>query len=148
MNDHPTRLSMAIEFVRLGYGDTLDNSAFRSLYFQTDTLTTVETQSVLEVIPEYDAFDGRKVASAIGRFRKRVSGWSVGRAGSPSLLIELPYWTHQAEEVPPNTSGVRISESEHNLLVDELRSLFVDELDADVFDFTDDSQHKIQVWWD
>jgi len=148
MTNLDSRLSIALEFVRIGYGDIINDAPFRSLYFQTDTLTTTEAKTVLEIVPIYNSFEGVAVANAIERFRRRVSGWSVGRAGSPVLQIELASWTHQVEETPPRTSGTRISETELQGLIDELREVFVEHLDADAFEFTDDLQRTIQVWWD
>lgn len=99
-------------------------------------------------VPIYNAFDGNAVANAIERFRRRVSGWSIGRAGSPLLQIELPSWTHQVEETPPRTNGTRIADTEHQALIAEMHHVFVEKLGADAFEFTDDSQNRIQVWWD
>lgn len=45
-----SRLSIALEFVRIGYGDIINDAPFRSLYFQTDTLTTSEAKAVLEIV--------------------------------------------------------------------------------------------------
>lgn len=148
MTDQASRISTAIQFVRLGYGDIIDGASFRSLNFLTDVLLTVEAQAVLEAIPEYNSFDGSKAARAIARFRKRVSGWSIGRAGSPLIQIELPAWTHQAEEAPPEKGGVRIGESEQKQLIAELKNVFVDELRADIFESSAQSERAIQVWWD
>ena len=148
MTDQASRISTAIQFVRLGYGDIIDGASFRSLNFLTDVLTTVEAQAVLGAIPDYNSFDGDKTAHAIARFRKRVSGWSIGRAGSPLIQIELPAWTHQTEEAPTKKGGARISEAEQEQLIAELKNVFVDKLGADVFESSAHSERTIQVWWD
>jgi hypothetical protein len=44
----------AIAFVKLGYGDSF-GLRFRSPYFRTDILTTIEAQAAMRII-EYNAF--------------------------------------------------------------------------------------------
>lgn len=142
------RLEQAIAFVRLGYGDILENASFRSLEFLTDALTTIEAQHVLGVVPKYNAFAGDTVASAIERFRGRISAYEFGRSRSPVLHVRLPFTANQAEEYEkPWEVGPRISEADHTALLAEMKGIFVNSLDAEEFEAIDDRSHYIRIWW-
>ena len=140
---------MAQEFVRIGFGDAIDDNApFYSHDFLTQELTTLEAQAVIPVVKRYNNFEGEKVATAISRFRGRVSGWKFGSAGSPLLLVVLAPWTHQVEDTPPGgKSGVKFSEAERESLVAELRAMFLDELDADRFEADGVSEYVYGAFW-
>jgi hypothetical protein len=154
------RIPLAQEFVRLGFGDMaddlnigdrLDDSAvFHSQNFVTQELTTTELQAVLPLVKQFNNFSGDKVAAAIERFRGRVIAWRFGRAGSPLLIADLPYWTHQIEDTPPRAEpgGSRIDADSHQSLIAEMRQVFLQELDADLFEPEDDSDHTFRAWWD
>ncbi|MES1146756.1 MAG: hypothetical protein ABUL52_00010, partial [Solimonas sp.] len=60
---------------------------------------------------------GKKVAEALTEFRGQVSAIEFGREGSPVLYIDLPYWTHQREEVNPDGKGVRIGDKDNDSLL-------------------------------
>lgn len=143
-------IAAAQQFVRLGFGDAIDpEAAFYSHEFLTQELTTIEAQAVLPVVPQYNAFNGVKVAAALGQFRGKVKGWKFGAAQSPLLIVVLPYWTHQAEEVPPRSpSGTRITQTEQETLLAQMRSLFIDELGAEKFQQNGDSKNEFGAWWD
>lgn len=144
------RIPSAREFVRLGFGDAIDPTApFYSHEFLTQVLTTPEVQAAIPVVSRFNAFDGEKVAEAIGRFRGRVSGWKFGAAGSPLLIVVLAPWTHQIEDVPPSApSGRKFLPDETNALVAELRTLFLDSLGADKFELNGGSKFEYGAWWD
>lgn len=144
------RAELAQEFTRLGFADILSNDArFRSLEFLTEELTTSEVQSVLSVVPEYNSFNGPKVAAAIEQFRGRVKGWKFGRAGSPLLIVAFAHSTHQLEEVlPKSRSGTRISQAEAESLIGEMRKVFIDVLDADKFEPDGAGGNNFGAWWD
>ncbi len=146
----PDRIPLAQQFVRLGFGDTIDpSSSFRSLEFLTEELTTLEVQQVVPVVKQFNAFDGNTVASALGRFRGRVMGWKFGRAGSPLLIVQIAPWTHQIEDTPPDApSGRRHTDKEIQHLLAELRDLFLNELHADKFEMNDDVGYEYGAWWD
>ncbi|MGZ3238158.1 MAG: hypothetical protein ACXU8A_12365, partial [Burkholderiaceae bacterium] len=92
---------------------------------------------------------GDRVATAIEKFRGRVSGWKFGCAGSPLLLVVLPYSTNQVEEHPPaGKGGTTISNETHESLIKEMRQLFIEELNADKFEPDDESNHVYGAWWD
>ena len=144
------RIPAAIEFVRLGFGDTIDeNAPFRSLEFLTETLTTTEVQAVLPIVKQFNSFNGEKVAAGLERFRGKVSGWKFGAAGSPLLIAVLAPWTHQAEEISPRSpSGSKFSDDQRKMLITEMRALFLDELDADKFEMNGDYEYEFGAWWD
>lgn len=144
------RIAAAQQFVRLGFGDTIDDdAAFYSHHFLTQGLTTLEAQAVIPVVPQYNAFNGAKVAAALAQFRGKVTGWKFGAARSPLLIVVLPYWTHQAEEVTPGTSsGTKITPAEQAALLDEMRRVFVDVLAADKFQKNGDGSNEFGAWWD
>jgi len=144
------RIPVAREFVRLGFGYSIDDDApFRSLEFLTEELTTVEARAVIPVVGQFNRFDGAKVADAIERFRGRVSGWKFGAAGSPLLLVVLAPWTHQVEDTPPRgKSGRRFTPDEKATLIAELRSVFIGELHADEFEMHGSSDSVYGAWWD
>lgn len=143
------RIPVAREFIRLGFGDTIDPAApFYSHEFVTQELTTVEAQAVIPVVSQYNNFNGEKVAAAIGKFRGRVSGWKFGAAGSPLLLVVLAPWTHQIEDTPPGgKSGRKFTPEERAALIAELRKLFIEELDADKFEQDGSSESVYGAWW-
>jgi hypothetical protein len=147
---NPSRIPLAQEFVRLGFGDTIDSACpFRSLEFLTEALTTVEAQQVIPVVKRFNAFDGEAVATAIARFRGRVMGWKFGCAGSPLLIVQLAPWTHQIEDTPPGgKSGRQHTDKENQKLLTELRDLFLLQLKADKFEMNGDVDYEYGAWWD
>jgi hypothetical protein len=136
----------AIAFVKLGYGDSF-GLGFRSLYFRTDRLTTIEAQAVMRII-EYNGFDGNKVADAIEQFKGKFAAYEFGREGSPVLYVSLPYWTHQREGAPRGNMGERIDDTENDTLVAKLRDALVERLGADEFDVVKMDSPKVRIWWD
>ena len=147
---NPHRIPLAQQFVRLGFGDTIDpSSPFRSLEFLTEALTTPEAQQVIPVVQRFNAFDGEAVGAAIGRFRGRVMGWKFGCAGSPLLIVQLAPWTHQIEDTPPRSPpGRRHSDKENRALIAELQDLFINELRADKFEMNGGDDLEYGAWWD
>jgi hypothetical protein len=143
------RIPVAQEFVRIGFGDTIDPQApFYSHDFLTQELTTAEAQAVIPVVKQFNGFDGIKVAEAIGRFKERVSGWKFGAAGSPLLIVVLAPWTHQIEDVRPGSfSGTKFTPAQVMSLVDELRCMFLKELAADKFERDGESEYVWGAWW-
>jgi len=143
------RILVAQQFVRFGYGEHVDEgAAFSSAEFLTQELTTTEVQAVLSVVQAFNAFSGGRVGGAVERFRGRVTGWKFGRMGGPLLVASLPYWTHQVEENPAGGKvGTPVHDSAHQALVEELRALFLNELDARGFGPRDDSDHVFGAWW-
>jgi len=144
------RAELAQQFVRMGFADILSGDAkFRSLNFLTEELTTLEVQAVLSVIPDYNSFNGLKVARSIEKFSGRVKGWKFGRAGSALLIVLFASWTHQLENIQPREpTGTRISESDAEALILEMRKVFIDELDADKFEPDVDASRIFGAWWD
>jgi len=123
------RILVAQQFVRFGFGEHIEAGApFYSADFLTQELTTTEVQAVLGVVERFNTFAGGPVAGAIERFRGRVRSWRFGRAGSPLLVVTLPYWTHQVEEEALGApTGTLISDQDHLALVDALRQVSVPE---------------------
>ena len=144
------RIPFAQEFVRLGFGDTIDDSApFYSRAFLTQELTTTEVQAVLPIVTQYNAFDGARVAAGIEQFRGRVSGWKFGSAGSPLLVAVLAPWSHQVEELRPGgKSGTMFTPEELAALVAQMQHVFLAELGADKFDREAGSEYAYGAWWD
>ncbi len=100
------RIYIAQQFTRFGFGEHVERDApFYSPNFLTQELTTTEVQAVLTIVPRYNAFYGVTVAGAVGRFRGRIKGWKFGRCDAPQLVVTLPFWTHQAEEIPKAPRG-------------------------------------------
>jgi hypothetical protein len=145
----PRRIQVAQQFVRFGFGEHVDESApFYAPDFITQVLTTTEAQSILTIVQRYNTFFGGTVAGGLERFRGRVHGWQFGRAGSPVLLMSLPYWTHQVEEMPQGAPvGKPVSDEETLALVDELRQVFMNELDAIRFEAVDNTGHLFRAQW-
>lgn len=143
------RIQVAQQFVRFGFGEHVEESApFYSADFLTQELTTIEAQAVLSVVPRFNMFVGGHVGGSIERFRGRVRGWKFGRAGAPLLVVVLPYWTHQVEEQPQGApAGLPVSDPAHLSLVDELRQVFLHELDAQRFEPYDGTGHAFGAWW-
>lgn len=137
----------AIAFVKLGYGDQVQ-AEFRSLNFLTDELDTETAQAVVALVDQYNAYDGGKVAAALGRFKGRIDHYRFGRDQSPVLFIALPYWTSQREHSPDGDRGERIDAKAHAKMVEELRKVFVDELQADEFSVDPIFDRTLRVWWD
>jgi hypothetical protein len=146
---NPARIPAACQFVRLGFGEVIDKDAtFRSLEFLTESLTTIEAQQVIPILKHYNSFNGDAVAMAIGRFKGRVMGWQFGRAGSPLLVVALAPWTHQLEDTPPRApSGRSFTDSENKKLIDELRSVFLNDLGAEKFEMNGNNDLEYGAWW-
>jgi hypothetical protein len=134
-------LALAEAFVRLGFGQ---QRGFQSTDFLTPRLRTVQAAPLIRLVGPYNDFDGERVAAAVQGLRGRISGVLFGRAGSPVLYVELPYWTHQREETLADGPGSKISEADHAALVAELRHLFVTELKATEFSTRG---RTLRVWW-
>lgn len=145
-----SRIPLAQEFVRIGFGDAIDdNAAFYSHDFLTQELTTTEMKAVLPVLVQYNSFNGKKVADAISSFQGKVKGWKFGAANSPLLLVVLAPWTHQVEETNPRgKSGTKYSVEEREALVSQLRHLFLNELNADKFERDNHNKYVYGAWWD
>ena len=144
------RIAVAQDFVRIGFGEAIDDNApFYSHDFLTQDLTTVEARAVISVLKRYNRFDGEKVATAIEKFRGRVSGWKFGSTGSPLLLVILAPWTHQVEDTPPGgKSGVPFTAAERAALTGELKKTFLQDLGADKFEADSGSEFAWGAWWD
>ena len=143
------RIHIAQQFIRFGFGEHVDeNAAFYSPHFLTQELTTTEVQAVLTIVQRYNAFYGVTVAGAISRFRGRVRGWKFGRSDAPTLVVTLPFWSHQVEEIPQGSPvGKPVSDEDNKALVDQLRKMFMQELDANRFEALDDTQHVFAAHW-
>ena len=137
----------AVAFVKLGYGDRFE-AEFRSLNFLTDELDTEAAQAAVAVVDQYNAYDGAKVAGALARFKGRISHYRFGRDQSPVLFIALPHWTGQREGAPVGERGERVDDKAHARMVEELRKIFVDELQADEFGPDPIFNRTLRVWWD
>jgi hypothetical protein len=137
-------LQVVESFVKIGFGLN-QNQRFQSTEFLTPRLRVAQAAPLIRLVKEYNEFQGERVASAVEKFRGRVSAVEFGREGSPVLYFELPYWSHQREEATSDAERTKISEAENDLLVSELKSLFVTELHADEFSV---NGRRVRVWWD
>ena len=142
-----TDAAHAINFVKLGYGDAISNSNFRSLEFLTDCLSTASIAPAIEQVLDYNAFEGPAVAKAVRQLRGEVSCVQFGRMGSPLLVLRYPYWTHQKEGADSQVKGTRISESQFEEQLRSLKQIFVHELQADEFEVRKKCGREIHVWW-
>lgn len=141
-------MELAKKFVTIGFGPlVLGKQGFQSTQFLTPTLSTRQAAELVKLVPEYGRFRGMLVAEALLRFSHRVSGVQFGREGSPVLYIDLPYWTHQQEGPIAKGAGVRISEDDHQKLVQELQQVFVGKLLAKEFSTDPIRTRTIRIWW-
>ena len=141
-------MDLAEQFVRIGFGpQVLGQRGFQSTEFLTPPLSTTQASQLALVVPEYGKFKGALVAEGIKRFAGRVMSVQFGREGSPVLYVQLPYWTHQREGPITHKMGTRIPDEEHNRLVEELRKVFVSELNAEEFGPDSIDKRKIRIWW-
>lgn len=137
-------LQVAESFVKIGFGLN-EGQRFQSTEFLTPRLRVIQAVPLIRLVKKYNEFQGEPVAVAVAKFRGRVSGVEFGREGSPVLYFDLPYWSHQREEASLGAPRTKISDSENDLLVAELKHLFVTELHADEFSV---NQRRVRVWWD
>ena len=144
------RIPFAREFLRLGFGEVVDDDApFYSHHFLTQELSTEEAMAVIPVVEQYNKFNGQRVADAIASFNGRLSGWKFGCAGSPLLVAVLASWTGQVENTKPGgAAGRKFTAEEHEALVDELRRVLVGDLAADKFERQAESSFEYGAWWD
>ena len=151
------RRAQMVEFVRLGYGD-MHGKEVRSLAFQTEALSTDDLKAVVALVPDYNVFEGARVADAVERLRGDISYYRFGREGSPVLYVHLPYWTNQQERScpgqrceagswgPDTEETRRLTAQEHAALVARVRQVLA-QLGAD--EITSDSDdHELRAWWD
>jgi hypothetical protein len=135
---------VAETFVKIAYGLN-KGQRFQSTEFLTPTLRTSQAAPLIRLIKKYNEFDGVRVAAAVEKLKGRISGIEFGREGSPVLYIDLPYWSHQREEAPPNEKKAKISDAENDRLVDEIKVLFVSQLKA--YEFSTKGR-RVRIWWD
>jgi hypothetical protein len=151
ITQHPLEvdISLAEQFVKLGFGPhVLGQRGFESTEFLTPMLSTRQAAQLVQLVPQYGRyFKGPEVAKGIQRFAGRVSSVQFGREMSPVLYVELPYWTHQREGPVTKGVGSRISDQENQLLVQELRNVFVNELLAEEFSADSINKRRIRIWW-
>lgn len=141
-------MELAKKFVTIGFGPlVLGKQGFQSTQFLTPTLSTRQASELIKLVPEYGSFRGARVADALLRFSHRVSGVQFGREGSPVLYIDLPYWAHQREGPIAKGAAVRISDDDHQKLVQELRQVFVGELHAEEFSTDPIRKRTVRIWW-
>ena len=144
------RINIAQQFVRLGFGDHLDeDAAFYSADFLTQELSTTEVQAAMGVLPTINTFVPSAVSGGLDRFRGQVRGWKFGRCGTPVLHVFLPYWTHQVEERASfqGPVGTPVSEDARRDLLDRLRQYFVVEHEAHDFRAVEGSDHQFRAHW-
>ncbi|OUC15134.1 MAG: hypothetical protein B0A82_08530 [Alkalinema sp. CACIAM 70d] len=137
-------LQVAESFVKIGFGLN-ENQRFQSTEFLTPRLRVAQAAPLIRLVKQYNEFQGERVAAAVEKFQGRVSGVEFGREGSPVLYFELPYWSDQREEANSAVARTKISDSENDLLVAELRQSFLTELKADEFSV---NRRRVRVWWD
>jgi hypothetical protein len=137
-------LQVAETFVKIAYGLN-EGQRFQSTEFLTPRLRTSQAAPLIRLVKRYNEFDGERVANAVSGLKGRVSGVEFGREGSPVLYIELPAWTHQREESPATEKGTKISNTQTEEFVNELRALFIEQLKADEFSV---NGRRVRVWWD
>lgn len=137
-------LQVAESFVKMGFGLN-EGQRFQSTEFLTPRLRVAQAAPLIRLVKQYNEFQGEAVAKAVEKFHGRVSGVEFGREGSPVLYFDLPYWSHQREEAPFGTPQTKISDSENDLLVAELKQIFVIGLHADEFSV---NHRRVRVWWD
>lgn len=135
---------VAETFIKIAYGLN-KGQRFQSTEFLTPKLRTSQAAPLIKLVKHYNEFDGERVAAAVSSLKGKVSGIEFGREGSPVLYLELPYWTHQREEASPEEKGTKISDEQNDVLVSEIKQLFVDQLKADEFSV---NKRRIRVWWD
>lgn len=159
----------AIEMVKLGYGE-LHNTHLRMQHFMTEEVTVAQAQTLVRLVPSYNAFVGDLVASGLERFDGRVRGVRFGRRESPVLEILLPHPQSgngfPADKTGEETEGARHSfadllsgyskddaregkalRAQDAALVAELRQVFEGRLLADGFAYSA-RLRKVEVWWD
>jgi len=128
------------QLFRLAYRDDL------ILHFRTEPVDTDTAAELVDLIGRYNNFDPRKVKEAMLRFRGLVSGWEVGREGSPVIYALVPFWIHQREYADPSP-GKRIPEEERESLRERLKDAF-SEARADEIDELGWGRWRIRFWWD
>ncbi len=146
----PLEVDMAVaeEFIRIGFGSHLPGGRkFQSTQFLTPLLSTEQAATLIELVAEYRTFRGKPVAAAVRRLAGRVSGVEFGREGPPVLYIHLPHWTHQREGPVASGAGTPIPEGENARFVDELRTIFVEQLGAQEFSADRIQKRRIRIWW-
>ncbi len=153
----PTRREQALAFVKLGFGDELGGE-FRSLDFRTEALSTDIARDAVQLVREYNAFAGVKVAAALEQLRGDIMYYEFGREASPVLHVHLPRWTHQQERSCPENhcregewgdrEGARkLDAREHAALLRRVRAAF-QAAQADEIGPVADDDHVLRIWWD
>ena len=135
---------VAETFVKIGYGLN-KGQRFQSYEFLTPRLRTSQAVPLIKLVKQYNEFNGELVATAVASLKGRVSGVEFGREGSPVLYLELPHWTNQREEASPTEKGTKIPDEQNDLLVAEVKRVFVDQLKADEFSVRN---RRVRIWWD
>lgn len=140
---------LAIQFVRLGYGDIVLDSPFRSMNFTTDELPSVLLLPAIREVREHNAFEGEAVADGLSKFAGRLMCTEFGRRGSPILWVQFPMWSHQRERCRLTIKdGEKIPDSEYEAVKAEAIKTFVDECFADSWGEHEILSRKLWFWWD
>jgi hypothetical protein len=127
-------------FVKLGYGDMFDLNT-RSLDFKTERLLVDEACEVVQLVKDYNFFNGKKVAEVIKKIAElwpsdhQQVTFSFGRESSPVLYINFPYWKSQAERFGTREELIKRS-------MDLLKVCDPDELYEIV------KGYGVRAWWD
>lgn len=148
-----------LELVRLAYGDSHDLYV-RALEFKTECLSTSLMQRAVRLVPEYNAFDGAKIAEAIEKLRGEIMCWQFGREGSPVIYMQIPYWLSQSERACPDlhdkegaqlcekaADDRRLTQAETADLTKRATALF-QSLHADEMAFDPIAKNTMRIWWD
>jgi hypothetical protein len=139
-------IDIAKDFIKTAFG-IKNGQRFQSTTFLVDNIRTSQARQLIELVPNYNNFDGAKVAAAIEKLAGRVSSIDFGREGSPVIYVHLPHWTHQ-RELFSGSEGLKISEEDNMKMVLELRDVFVNQLAADEFGVMPYSNRVVRIWWD
>jgi len=120
------------------------------LHFRTTLVDTDTAKELVDIEGQVNNFYPERVKAVMDKLRGKVSGYELGRDGTPLIYVHLPYWTDQREY---NREKIKreISPAERERLVKFVIKLFKEEALADSayqLTYRDSKLNIVRVWWD
>ncbi|MEU8378998.1 hypothetical protein [Streptosporangium sp. NPDC048865] len=137
-----------VDFVKLGY-------AGASLDFEVHVRDVGTFGACVRAIGGYNQFDAERVVKAFGgAVFGEYMGYTVGRAGSPLIVVEIPFWTQQALKAKAGMGENRpFTDEERGEMAATVRGIGR-ELQADEITVSETrlngkaAPYGVRLWWD
>jgi len=120
------------------------------LHFRTTLVDTDTAKELVDIEGQVNNFYPERVKAVMNKLRGKVSGYELGRDGTPLIYVYLPYWTNQREYNREKVNR-EINAAERESLVKLVIKLFKEEALADScyqLSYRNTKLNIVRVWWD